>query len=271
MSKPYLSIPLAQRLKAFKLNGKTKLGHGWHEPPYDTTKDRAANSKCKWCWVPDTVIETGLVNGESHHGCWSGPSWKPAGMSTELRVCDNLTGYFRNVTEADELVRLNHKGWYVDSNYDETTKGIVVQLPARDGKPVYLHGCTDPWNANMALIAWRECEWTEDKEEAARWADSVAESYAEMLREDHAKEEAKHEIEQARERIEEIRITTRLLTREIKDVKRLNPKTKQAVSPFTPAICDALKIRIRHLRSESHELWERITKLEDNYWEAVSH
>lgn len=258
MSKPYLSIPLSLRLKAFKLNGKTKLGHGWHEPPYDTTKGHKENAHCKWNWVPERTVQTGLINGESHHGCWGGDPWKIKGSSTELRYVENLTGYFRNVEKASDIIRMDHTGWYVDNFQDSTCHGIVVQLPARNGKPVYLYGVTDPWNKNTGMIAWRQSEWTDDKKEAARWADSQAEYYAEFCREDEARESAKAEIEEAKKRIKEIRIDRKAIMADVRQSGLLRPK-----------ICEAVRSQVQELMEESRTLYKRIKKLEDNYWDAV--
>lgn len=254
MSKPYFSIPLRKRLEAFKRNGRTKLGHGWHDP----APDHANKIKGVWHWVPGTTINTGLINGESHHGAWCGEPFTLKGSSTELRFVENLSGYFRNVTPAHEIVSLKHTGWYVDNFQSETCHGLVMQIPGRDGTPRYLYGVNDPWNSNSGMVAWRTHEWTGSKEDAARWADSMAEHYAEICREDDAKFQAEQQIEEKRNRIVEIRTELRKLAADIRQSKVVG------------SVCDALRGSIQALREESHECHQEIEKLKNNPWEAVS-
>ena len=254
--KSHLSIPLRTRLEAWKRGDKTKLGGHWFdEPPLAENKYKGKG----WHYVPEYTVNTGLLNGASHHGCWGGTPFKCDGSSTELRFVENLRGYFRNVTPAHDIIKLGYTGWYSDNFQDETCHGIVVQLPARNGEPVYLYGVNDPNNDNTGMIAWRKCEWTSDKEEAARWADDMAKYYAESNRESAAKEQAKVNIEEARERIVEIRTELRVLSAEVRSQR----------PHLTPPICTVIRRKMKQLRHESHKCWKRITKLEDNYWEAV--
>lgn len=254
MSKPYFSIPLKKRLEAFKLNGKTKLGHGW----YDPASDHANKIEGVWHWVPNATIETGLINAGSFHGTWGGPSFTLKGSSTELRFVENLSGHFRNVTPAHEaLPSIRHRGWYVDSFQSETCHGLVMQIPGRDGTPRYLYGVSDPWNSNTGMVAWRTHEWADNKEDAARWADSMAETYAEICREDDIQQRAEQQIEEHQERIVEIRTELRKLAADIRQSKVVG------------SVCDALKASIRALREESHECHREIVKLKDKPWEVA--
>ena len=269
----YFSKPLRLRLEAYKRNvaaGTPKLGGGWYDPAWDTTKTSKENLArgARWHWVPSETISTGLISGESHHGTLGGEPFNLKGSSTELRYVEDLGGHFRNVRPCHEIVRLEHTGWYVDQFQDKTCHGLVMQLPGRDGKPIYLYGVNDPWNKNTGMVAWRRCEWTDDQKEAARWADDMAKHYAETCREDNAKQQAEQDIEEARNQIKELRLEAKQLVREIKDHRRQNPKAG-ALSSFSPAICSALKAQIKSLREESHELYKRITEREDNYWTAV--
>lgn len=252
MSKAYLSLSLSLRLAAYKRNlaeGKKKLGTGWYDPA--KRRDDPANKSARWYWVPEHTVETGLVNGESHHGCWSGAPWKMKGSSTELRFCDNLSGYFRNVRDTDDILSLKHHGWYVDQHQSETTKGIVVQIPGRDGKPIFLYGVTDPWNKHAGMIAWRASEWTDDEKDAARWADQQAEYYAEFCREDDAKQTAESDIEEAKGEIAQTREQLRELIESIRDNRERGVVLE---APLQKVITDEVK----RLRKQMHNLWARI-------------
>ena len=74
------------------------------------------------------------------------------------------------------------KGWYTrHDDYNETTSGVVYQLPARNGVPQYVAGYSDPDNNGPAVLSFDET--FEDKMEAARAANRLAELMAEESRE----------------------------------------------------------------------------------------
>jgi len=200
------------------------------------------------------MTPTGLITGESHHGCWGGKPWKIPGSSTEYRFCDDLDGYFRNVTPAHDVVELRHKGWYIDHHQDETCHGLVMQLPGRN---IWLYGVNDPWNNNAGVVAWRKYEWADNKEDAARWADDAARHYAEYLREDAIKQEAQWRIEETRNEIVDLREEARLLIAGIRK------------STLAPAICERMRKDIRSLRRDIHKAFKNIAELEDNPYVVV--
>ena len=73
----------------------------------------------------------------------------------------------------------NHRGWLTDAEFDEKARGIVVRLP--HGK--FLTGCA--WSANGERVYFPEV--FVDERDAARRADSHAESFADACREHDAK------------------------------------------------------------------------------------
>ncbi len=99
--------------------------------------------------------------------------------------------YMRTVGAAHDIARregwrLDHKGWYCDDDgmTGETIHGIVYQLPAaKDHKPRYMIGASDPCNEGAALVAWG---FYDDLREAMRASDSLAESVAEERRDSDA-------------------------------------------------------------------------------------
>jgi hypothetical protein len=86
---------------------------------------------------------------------------------------------------ADEVVRLNHTGWYCDNYQDETIRGIVLRLPHNRG---FLAG----WSMGEGMMSEIELDIYPDQESAAYAADSSAEYAAERQREH---EEANQEEE----------------------------------------------------------------------------
>lgn len=105
----------------------------------------------------------------------------------------------RFVGYADELADIRHTGWYTDEYQDSKIRGVVYQLPARDGQPVYVAGYDAPDNgeANKGGPAaidfstlWRgevggetaDSDHYGEHRRAAYAADSLAENEAETER-----------------------------------------------------------------------------------------
>ena len=105
---------------------------------------------------------------------------------------------WRDIGDAGDIVSMRYTGWYSDADQSELYVGHVWQLPARDGVPCYVAGYVEDQSAGMrgsridgrrasgyvvlehngrALVTY------DDKEDAARAADGLAESAAEDARE----------------------------------------------------------------------------------------
>lgn len=80
-----------------------------------------------------------------------GGNWQTLGTFGAFRerayFCDDWPSGWRHVGRTDEVARRedhrsrelrDSQGWYTDDDYSATLEGHVLQLPARDGKPVYL-------------------------------------------------------------------------------------------------------------------------------------
>lgn len=101
-----------------------------------------------------------------------------------LRWIENIGTAWRLAGFADELARIDHRGWYTDEdNFGETIRGIVYRLPNRKGENLYAVGYADPYNPDCARV---KIDTFEDDVEAAYAADRIAELTAETDREYHS-------------------------------------------------------------------------------------
>lgn len=132
----------------------------------------------------------------------------------KYRWVENITPALRFVGRSDEIVRLRHTGYYTNQFQDETVRGEVYQLPARNGKPQYVPAVSDPCNENCAYLDFRSV--TTDKEDCARNADSMAECWAESEREYQAKESGRMRIEEIQDEIKTLNRKYRSLCKAIR-------------------------------------------------------
>lgn len=132
------------------------------------------------------------------HDILFNPAWKPDDHPSQYRR--DVRGYrwvedvskgLRVTGEAHKIIRLDHTGYFTDNYQEETVWGMVYQLPARHGKPRYVPGVNDPNNEDSACLDFSELY--EDKEDAARDADRMAEVWAEDEREYKEDAETKRE------------------------------------------------------------------------------
>lgn len=81
----------------------------------------------------------------------------------------------RYIKRADEIIRLDHTGWFCDDFPDQTIHGIVIYLP--HGK--FLAG----WSMGEGMASNYDGDIYDDETEAAHVADQIAEIAAENARE----------------------------------------------------------------------------------------
>ena len=94
---------------------------------------------------------------------------------------------FRNERFCDDVARIDHAGWYTDTEGREKARGIVGRLPHNR----YIVGYH--WSSNGERVYFPEVY--DDETEAARAADSHAESFAESAREDSERFDAMQDAE----------------------------------------------------------------------------
>lgn len=158
----------------------------------------------------------------------------------------------RLVDYADKIVSLRHRGWYVDQHQSETVRGVVYRLPGGRG---FLAGHNHPWDESVGATV--DPSSYETPEAAARDADRMAEKYGEFCREDAAKSEAERLVEEAGDELKTLRDSIRGLCRELRGVT------------LTPAICGAVRDRLKAMLLERRQLWGNIRKWKRDYWSAV--
>lgn len=165
---------------------------------------------------------------------------------------------WRQTGDASDILPHRQAGgcnWYADHHYGAVIKSAVLQLPSRNGSPVYIPA--------TYCIAWggATCyplDQHDTPEDAARAAAGYAEREAEESREYYAKDAAEQQIEEKRVEIHEINRAALALIREIK-----------AAGTFTPAVCSALRGALADYMNDRRAAFKRIDTLTADYWAAV--
>ena len=102
---------------------------------------------------------------------------------------------FRDERFCDDVARIDHTGWFTDTDGGEKARGIVARLP--HGR--FIAGYH--WSSNDERVYFPEVY--DDETEAARAADSHAEAFAESAREDSERFDAMQDAERETEEKEQ--------------------------------------------------------------------
>lgn len=145
--------------------------------------------------------------------------------------------------------------WYADNLQDAVIKSAVLQLPSRNGSPVYIPAtyCTY-WDGATCY----PLDQYDTPEAAARVAAGYAERAAEESRDADARDAAEQQIEEKRAEIHEINRAALALIREVK-----------AAGTFTPAVCSALRGALADYMNDRRAAFKRIDTLTADYWAAI--
>lgn len=170
-------------------------------------------------------------------------------------------------TDAHDIARLDHTGWYADNFQDNLIRGAVVEYrnprktnPDYDGDSpshVFYLPATYATQWDTARVVLRTFT---DRQDCARYADRLAEREAEESREYDAKFQAEQQIEDAKATIHALNRETLAVIREL--------KTGKPLAQY-PALCAAIRERIEDAIDQRGELFKRIADLTDNCWLAV--
>jgi hypothetical protein len=177
----------------------------------------------------------------------------------------------RRVGYADECVPrysrcIDHKGWFINEFQDEVFRGVVYQLPGRDGRARYLAGYEDPWNAPAAFLSLdiiegaQHCEDDNDaKRDAAISADEIARIFAEREREFQEVANARNRFDEIPDEITGIRDDVRKLCAQMRKAR------KACAGLEVPDLCAAIRADVRSLLKDVEKLRGERAKLESYY------
>lgn len=132
---------------------------------------------------------------KSIESTWGGTPFKITGTRTFARWHESPSSVFRFVGKAHDIIRLRHTGWFLDQEFqEETTHGLVFMLSHNR----FLAAGSDGVSGNDDAAYFETDEAGnpviyDDKEDAARNADRLAELYAEAESEYQAR--AREEME----------------------------------------------------------------------------
>lgn len=202
-----------------------------------------------------------------------GPRFE-SGSEKHLRWIENPAECgLRRVGFADEHCEyIDHRGWYTDDDgmNGEVYRGSVYLLPGRNGAPVFVYGYDDPCNPGACLLSfdvvYGEAGYFSAYEynnpefsDAARYADSMAESFAERERDYQRAWRAGRDFEEKGDEIGELRREALAIIRDLKSAGRF------ATSGDFPAACETLRNRVSEIRERIAELREEREELESWY------
>lgn len=185
--------------------------------------------------------------------------------SDRLRWIEHASRGLRVVGTAHDIAReegyrraIDHTGWHLDPWGDgDTVHGAVLQLPARDRAPRYVPAVSDPVNDDCYAVDFHAI--TDCKMDAARWADGLAEQYAEHEREYQLQESAKLRAEDLREEACKLRDEHRALVAEM----RMARSRDVFGSPW-PVICARLRADLAALRARVRKALKDAARIESN-------
>lgn len=175
----------------------------------------------------------------------------------------------RFVGYADDLSdHIKHTGWYTDDDgCDETVRGVVYQLPARNGQALYVPGYVDSWNDGAVCLAFSSISegepclwgnnWDDEKAHAARDADHIAERMAEESRDHNRAWQAGNQFFDADKKILKLRDHARTLID--------NTKLIVAKNANVPTAIGTLKCSISTILNEIQELRDKRATLHEDY------
>ena len=158
---------------------------------------------------------------------------------------------------------IDHRGWFTNDFQDETARGVVYQLPAKNGRARFMHGVADPVNEGAAMLAYEISEgarenndrwgasYNPDAREAAQMADSMAENFAEIERDYNRASSAAFEHEELGESVKTWR-------RELLEMLRERRALRET---HAPAICKGIRARVSDLLESINEAREKRAEL----------
>lgn len=224
------------------------------------------------------------ADGKTRFASCAVSGWNPAFAAfgeSGMRWIENPAECgLRFVGYADECARLNHTGWYLDSDGFETARGIVYQMPARNGAPVFVAGYADPFNGtkgnewknpaclSFSSVVYGESGWfsTDPRDnpecaDAGRLADRITEIMAESERE-------YREVTDARQRFESLADDIKAEWSEwsalMRECRAMRQRAADAVN-IAPHIAATIRARLASIRESILEMTAERETLASDY------
>lgn len=191
-----------------------------------------------------------------------GPEWTPDGTRDRYRWVENASRGLRIVGAVHDIKPdwrpiVDHNGWYLDPfGYGDTVHGAVLQLPARNGEVRYVPAVADPDNSDCYLVNFHDA--TAELLDAVRWADGMAQQYAEREREYRLMESAELRAEELREEAGELRAKHSATVADMRALREL--------APDAPTACTVLRESLRAMRKRAREALKEAARLTDEPW-----
>ncbi len=193
--------------------------------------------------------------GATYYNPWNkshGSKWRIV-ENPRLRYCGTTSEIAR---EHSYSWRDYPLGYYLDTEFcSETASPCVYQLPGRKGKPLYVPGFPDPYGNEAAFIAFGDS--TDDKWQAAKWADDFARLYAEAENEYQTEWRGGSQWAEAAATIKESRIELAELARD--------RRKAAGVDIEAPAICKAIAGHVRTLKAAIKQAAATMAELESRF------
>lgn len=179
-----------------------------------------------------------------------------------------LVDGWRDVGDAQDIVRIGHTGWYSDAFQDALYVGHVWQLPARGGSPVYVAGYVekegrkdDSRGSGYVVLecAHDRLETYDEKEDAARAGDALAERNAERERE---YSERWSEAYRENDKRDDARAELKTAHAHAHDIIRAW-RVQQKTGPLTPDVCAILRGDLDDMRDAMRKAIETMAGCND--------
>lgn len=170
-----------------------------------------------------------------------------------------LIGYSDKICD-----RLRHTGWFTDEFQDSSYRGVVVQLPGRNGKARITHGYQESDNGGFvidlaSLESMPACDYFKDSDDVrshARQGDSMAENAAEKTREYNDAWRAGSDYRDLGDTIAATRKEALAILGERKGLEAIN----------RPALCAAIRAQVESLLSDIRDARKQRAGLIDSVW-----
>lgn len=231
------------------------------------------------------IEAAGYTSALNHRGAWMGDAHGLSGALEHARKRGRvdsvsapwgLVDGWRDVGDAADLVPMRHTGWYADAHQEELYIGHVWQLPARGGVPQYVAGYVEecgglPRGMDLRRATGyvvlehngRGLVTYDDKEDAARAADALAEVKAEEAREYSERWTAASDADADRDAARDALRDARAAASNVLHAWRAQVKA----GPAAPEICGLLRERLADARDDMRralrDIREAAERIED--------